>query len=404
MNLSSKLKQTLNEEYKEILEIIAQYADLCSVNAYVIGGVVRDLLLDKPVYDVDIVIEGDAIKFCKFIEEQGLCIIHKFVEDFGTVKVSFNSFPNIIIDFASTRKEIYPKAGHLPAVEKIGCPLEEDILRRDFSVNALAIQINKSSFGKLIDYVNGLDDLRKKELKILHKKSFEDDPTRIIRGLRFKYKLDFVFEKETLKLLNNYLVGFQNNDICYERIKQVIKLALNLNVKELFEEFLGGSFYKLLTLRHRYVCVETLYAAIVKYENIISPESIWLIYLACILNVETAKKMNLTAKELDIFHSVENLLSNSQDLNTNIKIYNLFKNEPIEAIIAYSVFDNNEIVQKYLFELKNIKPILNGNDLIELGFSRGKIIGEVLNKILEKKLDNQLKTKEEELLFARELL
>ena len=404
MNLAQELKKALNDDFWSIITLIGRSADLYGVNAYIVGGVVRDLLLSKPIFDIDIVIEGDAIDFCSFMQEQGMGIISRQAEDFGTAKFRFNEFLNYEIDFASTRTEKYPKAGHLPVVDQIGCSLKEDILRRDFRVNALAIKINEKSFGELLDYTGGLADIETKELKILHDESFVDDPTRIIRGLRFIHKLGFFLEEKTRLLQQKYLNDFDNEDICYERIKQVVKLAFNLNSAELVVDFIKNDVYKLLCSKPRVFDVLKLNNVILDNLAIILQDSIWLIYLASLISSQEAEKLNLTNKEMQIIKSLESLLAQNVDINSNFEIYNLFNNEPLEAVVAYSAFDENNIVQKYLSALKDIKPILNGNDLLNLGVAKGKLIGEVLNKILEEKLNGRLNSCEEEVNFVKKFI
>lgn len=404
MNLSEKLKSSLNIDFLKIINLVGKSADEYGTNAYIIGGVVRDLLLNKEIYDIDIVIEGNAIEFCRFLENKEICKIIRTTEEFGTAKVNFNFANDFIIDFASTRTENYPHAGHLPIIDKIGCSLKEDILRRDFSVNALAIKVNLSEFGKLIDYTQGLNALEKKELEILHDNSFIDDPTRIIRGLRFCHKLNFTLENKTRLLCNDYLSKFNCNDICYERIKQVIKLAFNLNSFALFDEFINKNIYKLLCNKPRKIDGQKLFAQIEAYKNLIPDNNIWLVYLAAISSKEEALKLNLTTKELQIIELVDEFLNIKHPLSTNFSIYNFFKNKPIEAIIACCAFEDGISAQKYLNELKEIKPITTGKDLLSLGFPSGKIIGEVIEKILIEKLNGNLKTSKEEIEFARQFL
>lgn len=404
MNLSNKLENFLDNEFLTVIKQIGKYADLYGVNAYIIGGAVRDLLLDKPIYDVDIVVEGNAIKFCQFLQEKQIGEVIKEAEAFCTVKVRFNNKSHLELDFASTRTESYPLAGHLPVVDKIGCNLKEDIFRRDFRANALALKINKSDFGLLIDYTNGLEDIEKKELKILHDKSFIDDPTRIIRGLRFCHKLGFRFEEQTKCLKDDYLVTFNNNDICYERIKQVIKLAFNLNSLALLKDFVNDNIWKLICDKLPDFDMEKLHNAVIFNKKYISQDNIWLVYFAAFLIFSDVQKFNLSSKEIEIVDALNTLLQSKKELKSNLDIYNFFKDKPVESIIAYEAFDKNNYSQKYLSDLKNIKPIINGQILIKLGFSQGKIIGDVLNKILEQKLNSQLTTLEDEINFAKKFL
>ena len=180
---------------------------------FFIGGVVRDELLGRESLDVDITYVGNAIEYCSKFGE-----VVQENPDFGTVRVAINPLPNfshshsdnceilpshrkrgqkVTVDFASTRSESYPRKGHLPVVEKIGCSLKEDVMRRDFTVNALAKSVMT---GEIVDYVGGLEDLKNKKLRVWHDESFIDDPTRRMRGLKFATRFGFELEEHTKKL------------------------------------------------------------------------------------------------------------------------------------------------------------------------------------------------------------
>ena len=177
-------------------------------NLYFIGGIVRDKILGKESFDVDVTYVGNAIEFAKTIPNAEILQVN---EPFGTVRIKLNEQE---IDIASTRSESYPQKGHLPIVQNIGCPLKEDVLRRDFTINAMA----KSTLtGEIIDYTNGLNDIKTKTLRILHDKSFIDDPTRIVRGLKFSVRFGFKLDKHTKKLQDEYL-----NNINYPNIFRLI--------------------------------------------------------------------------------------------------------------------------------------------------------------------------------------
>ena len=148
-----------------------------------------------------------------------------------------------IIDFASTRSESYPKKGHLPVVEKIGCSLKEDVLRRDFTINALAKSVTT---GEIVDYTGGLEDLKNKKLRVLHDGSFIDDPTRIIRGLKFSIRFGFDLEEHTKQLQDEYLANI-NYDMSYKRVKKELMETFNLNSQLAFNKFINEKIYKLVT-------------------------------------------------------------------------------------------------------------------------------------------------------------
>ena len=173
---------------------------------FYIGGVVRDEILGKKSFDIDITYVGNAIEYCSKFGE-----VIQENPDFGTIKVNVDGKE---VDFASTRSESYPHKGHLPVVEKIGCSLKEDVMRRDFTINALAKSVTT---GEIVDYVGGLKDIKNKKLRVLHDESFIDDPTRIIRGLKFSVRFGFELEEHTKRLQDVYLSNI-NYDMSYKRV------------------------------------------------------------------------------------------------------------------------------------------------------------------------------------------
>jgi len=283
-------------------------------NLYYVGGVVRDEILGTKSFDTDFCYEGDAIEFA---QKQGLNII-KTNEAFGTVRVLFE---NKEIDIASTRTETYPKKGHLPKVENIGCSLKEDLIRRDFTINALA---KRTTDGELIDYFNGLDDIKNKTLKVLHKNSFIDDPTRIIRGLKFSVRFGFDLNGETKKLQEEYLNNI-NFDMSYHRVKKELIETFSLNNPQAFDKFLNQKIYKLLG---KDVIVpkikgEDIKTALQNYHG----ENLWFMYVAPFININT----NLPLKKCEkrILEWVEKLKTNKPTNNT-----------PIESIILNNILNN----------------------------------------------------------------
>ena len=177
------------------LKDIGRLASELGFKAYLVGGAVRDLLLRKEVYDVDIVVEGRAIDLARRVAERFGVEVHPF-EEFGTAHIKVG---DIKVEFATARRETYPKPGAYPKVEEAS--LKEDLIRRDFTVNAMALSINPEDFGTLIDYFGGLRDLKDRIIRILHPVSFIEDPVRILRALRFAGRLDFRLSKSTEKLL-----------------------------------------------------------------------------------------------------------------------------------------------------------------------------------------------------------
>jgi tRNA nucleotidyltransferase (CCA-adding enzyme) len=210
------------------LQSLMMKADM---KGYVIGGMARDLLqFDEKrlsVKDVDITVEGDALLLARFLTEnsRNFALVEEFPE-FGTAKVRYKD--SLMLDFASTRREVYPHCGALPVVLKRGVPLQEDVIRRDFTMNALALSIHP--LGRMLDHTHGLEDLQSRHVHILHPASFFEDPSRILRALKFCARFDFELSPDTRQLIMHFLrwgakAGYKGGG---ERIKQELKAFLNI--------------------------------------------------------------------------------------------------------------------------------------------------------------------------------
>lgn len=278
-------------------------AEIRDKNLYYVGGVVRDEILGVPSFDTDYCYEGNAIEFAK---KHNLNIIKKN-PDFGTVRVLFDEKE---IDIASTRKETYPKAGHLPKVTDIGCCLEEDLKRRDFTINAIA---KNTVTGEIIDCFGGLEDIKDKKIKILHDNSFKDDPTRIIRALKFSVRFGFELEEHTKKLQEDYLNNI-NFDMSIHRLKKELIETFNLNSADAFDKFKKQNIWRLLGKSAVYP--KNSGAEIKKAVGSFSSENIWLIYLNFFGILES--EIPFTRKERTILEWAEKL-KNQPATNNNPK-------------------------------------------------------------------------------------
>ena len=187
---------SLDERLVNVIHHVTIAAENLSLRVFLIGGVVRDILLKYPVSDLDILVEGDAIKLARHLSEC-LNLSIRTYKPFHTATLFWSD--GYRVDFAATRSEEYIHPGALPKV----CPsgLSEDIVRRDFTINAMAISINRKDFGRLIDLCGGEADLRKKKIKVFHPNSFIDDPTRILRAVRFEQRFRFAMDSDTVRYL-----------------------------------------------------------------------------------------------------------------------------------------------------------------------------------------------------------
>lgn len=423
--------------FNKLFTFLLFYAKITSMNIikindnsnklFYIGGVVRDELLGRKSIDIDITYVGNAIEYCSKFGE-----VVQENPDFGTVRVAINPLPNfshshsdnceilpshrkrgqkVTVDFASTRSESYPKKGHLPVVEKIGCSLKEDVMRRDFTVNALAKSVMT---GEIVDYVGGLEDLKNKKLRVLHDESFIDDPTRIIRGLKFATRFGFELEEHTKKLQDEYLANI-NYDMSYKRVKKELIETFSLNSQSAFKAFVDQKIYKLITLndvKMPKVNIEGLvndyYTPHLSYGHPLPvgareekkqpncPVAIWLIYVGILCDLS---RLPLTKIEQKILEDVP-----KDVLKTDFELYKTFQNTRIETILLYAILKDEAGARHYLDDLQKIKLEITGKDLQNLGIKPSPEYQKIFDEVLKVKLKNPSITKEDEIKLVKELV
>lgn len=399
INLYENYNNYFNSEFKEIFKLCCNLASDNNYKIYLIGGLVRDMILERKSLDIDITIQGDAIKFAELLKQTYGAKIISIHKDFGTVKVELLKQK---IDFASSRNEIYPKKGHLPVVQ-LGCLLEEDVLRRDFTINSLALSLNKENFAQLIDFVGGYNDLKNKKIKILHLESFIDDPTRIIRALKYACRLGFEIDKKTKELQKEYLNNI-NYDMCYKRIKQEIKKTFSEESACVFDKFMQSEVYKLLAPNFRpkqpFIKSSEIETLIQKFK----PKNKWLIefgIIAISLPEETLDKLELTKEEKNIILGAKNIVD--AKFKNEFEIYKAFCSQKLEVAIILAAFNFAPAI-KYLYELKDIKIKVKGQDIIEMGFQPSKNFSKALDYLLKEKLKTPKMTKSQELGVVKKYL
>ena len=200
----SFMKDRLSAPLLSLLQKTGQLAERRHVRVYAVGGFVRDLLLGIPSLDLDLVVEGNGIRFAKAFAQRykARVTIH---ERFGTAAVTFTD--GHTFDLATARTESYDSPAALPTVQRSS--IKQDVSRRDFTINTLAIRLNAPRFGELMDLHGGRRDLQNKTIRVLHGLSFIDDPTRIFRAIRFEQRLGFQLDRNTAILMKEAVkMGF----------------------------------------------------------------------------------------------------------------------------------------------------------------------------------------------------
>lgn len=348
---------------------------------FYIGGIVRDEVLGRECFDIDLTYIGNAIEYSKTLDGE----ILQVNEPFGTVRMLID---NQEVDIASTRDEVYEKKGHLPRVSDIGCSLKKDVLRRDFTINALA----KSTLtAEIIDYTGGLKDIESKTLRILHDNSFIDDPTRIVRGLKFAVRFGFELDKHTLSLQESYLKNI-NYDMSYKRLKKELKETFDLNLQFAYKRFVSQKIYKLIGATEQTPPRYNIEKLINKYPV----DNVWLVYIGWHSDI---KNLPLTKEENRIIAQYRELLDTDIPKD-DFSIYKAFVNMSKEAILLYTISTQSDKGLRF-FEISDIKPSINGKDLIDLGYTPSDKFKECFDYILEQKLKNPDLYKSDEINLAK---
>jgi tRNA nucleotidyltransferase (CCA-adding enzyme) len=417
----NKYFEAIPKELRDLIGKIREQALAQGLKVYLVGGFVRDLILAVENLDLDIVVEGDGIKFAEhFVKPQGgRIIVHKH---FGTATVLLPY--GIKIDFSSARKETYPKPAHLPVVSPGS--LKDDLLRRDFTINAMAISL---SDGAVVDYFGGQDDLRNKKIRVLHDLSFKDDPTRILRGIRFEQRFNFSIEPKTLKLLKEAIKLRMLEKVQPHRTRDDLVLVLKennplANINRI-KQLVGFKFIhpklKLTLKSRRYL--KSLEKEI-KWFNKNYPQrrglDAWLIYLIGLLDSLSPQEIRDVCEKFGLRKGEEKRLLGPKQVtrkfivdlsNPKIKparIFALLNPLSYETVIALRAKYKNLALKRHIADFLEIYNgmciFVSGDDLHCLGLSPGPRYQEIFTLVLNAKLNGEVENKEEELLLIKKLL
>lgn len=414
-NFQQLMQDRLPSRILSILQTAGELAEIKNNKVYCVGGFVRDLLLRVPNYDVDLVVEGDGMKLAHDLAARlgGKARIH---ERFGTAVVKLGDGTKL--DVATARTEYYEFPAALPKVERSS--IREDMYRRDFTINTLAICLNPSQFGELIDYFGGRIDLQKGLIRILYNFSFVEDPTRILRAIRFEQRYRFKIEPDTLHFACDAIERRMLGKLSYKRILQELILILNENdpvpaLKRMNE--IGVWKYILPEIKLEKLNEATLrripMVMVWWQERYCKPDTrSWLVYIIYILSCLTEKQINVFLSRYSLDARAQRSIRESLQINQlavkitedpNIRSGELYKlaggftNETIICLLL-SLKDENawERVVKFLDLRETAKVETNGFDLIKLGLKQGPYFKLILEKLYELKLNQEVNTREEE--------
>lgn len=428
--LTRLMQERLPERTFKILKEAGEVADSLGFNAYAVGGFARDLLLlreTRDTLDMDIVIEnGDGIAFAeRFAAKNGLAV--KSHQRFKTAVVSFPD--GFKIDVATARLEYYERPGALPTVEQSSLKL--DLYRRDFIINTLAIALNPARFGELLDFFGGQKDLKEKTIRVLHNLSFVEDPVRMLRAVRFAEKFGFSISKHTLNLIRNsvklgaftHLSGVR----LFEELKSVLEEdSAHKSLKRLHDLGVLGLIHKDMTwdvereaffarAKQTLVWHELLYTKekpagwlvlfLAVTDELKGPE---LLALSRRLNISGRKTLEALGARGDALKALARLTANSGHALKNSEIHALLSPFPLEVNLYLLAKARKETARKalslFISTLSRTETFLKGRDLEKMGVSEGPAMGEMLEAVFRKRLDNELTSKEDEQRFVEELI
>jgi tRNA nucleotidyltransferase (CCA-adding enzyme) len=420
-NLTQLLTSSLEREIIVLLQQIGEVADTVNANAFVVGGFVRDLLLKKTNMDLDIVIEGDGITFARTLAEQlnGRVRTH---ERFGTATVVLPS--GLKLDVATARLEYYEYPAALPTVELSSIKL--DLYRRDFTINAMAIQLNRDQFGKLIDFFNSQNDLKQHAIKVLHNLSFVDDPTRIFRAIRFEQRMDFIIVKHTQRLISNAvkmnLFGKSDDPRFFSELKILLNEEQSVSAILRLEE-LGLFTYLWPDLKPHLAIDQRLDNSLKQAQQAISWFKLlyledtfepWIVYLLTIMGrspvtvlinfcnrFQLAPKMKIfLINEKNLADKTAAFLSRRKHLK-NSEIFTALRDLNIEGLLYLIALarksEVKQAVSSYVTSLRLQQPLLNGDDLKDMGYQPGPLFKTLLETLLLARLDETVSTRQEEI-------
>jgi len=404
--LVEKLLLRLSAPMAAVLTETTKAARRRRLSLYLVGGSVRDLLLDRPHLDVDLAVEGDAPSLAEELAaavEARLTVHHRF----GTASLRG---PDIGLDLAQTRDEHYDRPGALPSVRP--APIAQDLARRDFTVNALALGLAGEQAGRLLDPYDGQRDLAARRLRVLHDHSFQDDATRILRGLRYEGRLGFRFEATTQRLLcrdlsyldtisgprlRRELLAILAED-CPERIlarSQALGVLPALHPALSFDRrrsvaFAAARGRPLAPLPEVYLCLLAAGAAPAQVESAV-------LRLALHGAWERALRDALRLRQEASRLAVPGL--RPSQVVAALETFNT------AAIAAQALLEPPGIVRgrlrRYLEDWRHRRPALRGRDLQALGVAAGPAMGRMLARLRVARLDGEARRREDEVRLVR---
>lgn len=405
----------------DFIEAVSIVSVELGMSAYAVGGFVRELFLGRENEDLDIAVEGDAILFAERMARLLNISDLRTHAEFQTALITAPS--GHWIDIVTTRSEVYLQPGALPEITP--SDLYDDLRRRDFTFNAMAILIQERKLSQLIDPFDGLTDLKNGCIRVFHERSFWDDPTRIFRALRYQNRFDFELDPQTKEwmedALKNDVLETISNDRIRDELVAILKEQNPNNAFCLLEEWrIPKYIHPALSAAH--ICdglIDQIQNSLTHFALLIPDHHIesWEVYLLGLISILNPKDAasfldryrfcRQTQKKIAELETIENeniesrLLKLDDPKPSQIdEILSGLSEEALLWLVAKQPLVRTYI-SRYLRLYRQVKPSLNGRDLIKLGIRPGKVMGDILSDIRRRKLDGELTTRDQEEQFVR---
>lgn len=449
-NLSSVMCKRLSPPCMAFLRMAGEIAHDIGASAYVVGGFVRDLVMDGkglkwPDIDIDLVLEGDAMDFAHKlgIRLKGRVREHR---EFMTAMLVFPAeslcadvekrrrthladSTEIKVDIATARLEFYTEPGALPQVERGS--IKMDLYRRDFSINAMAVRLNPQVFGQLVDFFDGQEDIRNKRIRTLHALSFVEDPTRMFRAVRFEQRYGFRMGAQCERFMRNAIDDLHlihhlsGSRICHELELMMEERNPFLSFRRMDDLGLLSEVHPLLRMNNeKRDMADRVRRVLEWYMRMYLPEEpdlLMLMLLALCRRAPGQDVENLLdrlqfsgRRKRETMLVRSSIVAARQGMNRWEKkngsiseLHRLLGKEPLETLLYLLAQEDgeeqHEKLTRYIYKGRQMKPDVNGDDLILMGVKPGPMIGRILNEVLIAKMDDESMSREEQLALAARL-
>ena len=408
-NVSESLQLRLVPAQIDLLRRLSASAGRKGARIYLVGGTVRDVLVGVPHLDLDIMYLGGGTRFPDVVAQETGGIVDSHT-DFGTAKLFVDGLE---VDLAAARNETYDRPGALPRV--LPGTIVEDAARRDFSINAMAVSLMEETWGELDDPHGGLEDLHRGVVRALHNKSFVDDPTRILRAVRYVGRLGFHLSPETDSWLKRdiHCISYMSGDRIRHELERIFRERKAIDILRMAAEWgilaavhPAWQVDTSLLEKHRALAVAPGQQSPVRMFALVA-YSIDEIALDRVIDrirpdnpcIKAMRDVHsLKAKYVDI--SAAGLLP--ADLYFMLHKLDLAAIEVCSSAVAGTV--TGDRLYEYLVRLRHIRPQLNGNDVQRLGVQEGPEVGRLLHDLMVARLNGVASSREEEIKLVREHL